>query len=189
MLNSQQLQQLIDMSLEGFPNSSLVKLGPTFLYRFFHFVDTCPHEQLVYETNTNKEITKFALISLSPQDFLSRLLKYKPLLFSILIRFWRLPVTHILFGKVTVVNIENIPEVILICVLSEERGKGYGSQFLKQIEKDLLNHGVTSYCVKTENNKENRAIPFYLQNGFTKWSPARLNGTDFIYLRKNIFYN
>ena len=50
------------------------------------------------------------------------------------------------------------------CVNYEDQGKGIGSEFLKEIEKDIKEKGLNGFLLNTE--KGYPSEKFYLKNGF-----------------------
>ena len=52
------------------------------------------------------------------------------------------------------------------CVNYEDQGKGIGSEFLKEIEKDIKEKGLNGFLLNTE--KGYPSEKFYLKNGFKK---------------------
>lgn len=53
-----------------------------------------------------------------------------------------------------------------LCIKTEAQGKGFGTYFLKQIEKYLLENNIRCIFLQTEHNVP--AYQFYKKNGFTE---------------------
>ncbi|MBE6051850.1 MAG: GNAT family N-acetyltransferase [Clostridium sp.] len=67
--------------------------------------------------------------------------------------------------KVELMREENIEEYVdELCVNYEDQGSGIGSEFLREIEKNIKKQGLDGFLLNTE--KGYPSEKFYIKNGF-----------------------
>jgi ribosomal protein S18 acetylase RimI-like enzyme len=66
------------------------------------------------------------------------------------------------------------------------RSRGAGSALLGQCEQFLLTKALPEYLVRTVDHESNRALAFYLKNGFFPLGQSFEQGRTFRVFKKNV---
>jgi GNAT superfamily N-acetyltransferase len=83
-------------------------------------------------------------------------------------------------------NSSGRPEVVAICITEAERNRGVGKRMLKAIEAYLAELGSQSYLVRTDDRPDNRAIAFYVREGFRTIGKFHAHGNSFQLMAKDL---
>ena len=81
---------------------------------------------------------------------------------------------------------EPLPELVLIFVSAECRGRGLGAELVAACEAFLDARGIRAYTVSTAEEEGNRALDFYLAQGFLVTGRALRHGLRYIVLQKTL---
>ena len=74
---------------------------------------------------------------------------------------------------------ENIAQIRYMAIVKQFRSKGFGSKLIKELEKIAVENDV-----KKENvNSRNKAVDFYLKNGYNKIKSVKPSFGDIIHYR------
>ena len=119
---------------------------------------------IVYDKNTNNEITGFA--------FFSTDLKYNTVFFrKNLLRILKFPLIYLPLITYTcrhlfnTIKIDYSVELVQIAVESHFKGQGIALKLIQMAEKELMSRRIGSYYLQVHNNNLS-AIKFYEKNGF-----------------------
>ena len=187
-LKQKDLESIVKIHLETLSEDLLPQLGEKFLIKFYEYINNSEFEEIFYSKDKDKLLAT-CIISYDPNTLLSRVLK------KTLINFIYSFTVNILTNKKLFISVFKIffnktnfisksPEITYIFTDPKLKGKGIGKEIILKVENSLKDKNINTYYVKTINGKENKAISFYLKNGFEKFEKFNYAGNSYLYLKK-----
>lgn len=172
-IKKEEVIQIVDLHVKSFPGFFLTSLGDKFLFLFYNACLNNPHCIGVKVVDDKQMIVGFAIgtdvsIGFYKQIILSDLLSFAKISFGIL--FSRPKALFRLMNnlrKSTSVNDKgDYPELLSIALREHVKGKGIGDLLLTNFENELILRGFTRVTLTTDYYHNDRAINFYLKNGY-----------------------
>lgn len=174
------------------PGSVLSALGPAVLRRYYAFADRSPSEMLLV-ARCSGEIVGACIVSDSPDSLMSRF--SRRYLFAVVARtglgiVFNARVRAFVRSRFASRSAagEDLrhgrPELLQIFSAAETRSRGVGRSLIDEVDRRLTERGIGSYLVKTETDGGNRAIGFYLRNGYREVLTASVEGKRYTYFEK-----
>ncbi len=163
------LARLATLHVQTLPRSLVSLLGKSYARAFYRFVARSRHELLCVSRDADGTVVAAAVLSLMPATLQRRLALHTSLLLWAALRPWRLPVVRLLREAIADEGDQHDdgrPELIIIFADPLHQGEGLGSKLIAVCEQALVEGGCRSYTTKTEADPDNRALGFYLRNGF-----------------------
>ena len=190
-LGSRDRLQLAVMHEKYMPDSLVTMFGRAYAQEFYDFVVDSPNDcLLVHEENGN--ILGACVLSMSPIDLTRRLVVSTRLVLWGWLGIWRMFTRG--YSKIAADgafgpkrNQQNLPEIVYIFVEENARNHGVGAHLLAMCEKFLSSRGCDCVIVNTRDEPSNRAMNFYLRNGFVTIRRYLYGGAPSQTLRKNVF--
>jgi GNAT superfamily N-acetyltransferase len=160
-------------------------MGIAFVREFYRFAARSS-EEIVLWKDRDGEVIGGCVASLSPGT-LSRRLLFRT---TLIIRLARAPLRLLLAlatpSTTPLRAVVGMPELILLFTHAGKRSLGVGAQLVRECEDVLSRLGVQEYYVKTLDAQDNRAIGFYLREGFEERGSALVHNEQFRFLTKKI---
>ena len=164
-LDEQTIRGVAELQAAVLPTSLISRLGTGFVREFYRFANRSPKEIVLWRSD-DSGVVGVCVVSLDPGSLTRRLLFQTSLAFRLL----RLPIRTLLRQLMPASNaadkIGDMPELILLFTRAEKRSQGIGSQLVMECESQLARRGVRKYYVKTFDAEGDRAVAFYLREGF-----------------------
>lgn len=187
-LNQKDLDDIVKIHLETLSEDLLPQLGEKFLIKFYKYINNSELEEIFFIKDQDNLLAT-CIISYHPNTLLRRVLKntFIYFIYSFAINILTnkklfISVFKIFFNKTIFVS--QSPEIVYIFTNPIFQGKGIGKNVIEKVENALRNKKINKYYVKTLNDKENKAINFYLKNGFKKIKRFNYAGNVYLYLEK-----
>lgn len=174
-LSATDIRQIAAMHCECLPDSLVSRIGPRYARAFYRHVDRSTDE-LAFVHRSGGRVASACIVSLEPHTLKRRLLTRTALVLHAPLALRRLPLRGIASSLIGRGGGEEEggamqprgPEVLLIFTEPAARSSGLGAQTLARCEEHLRERGHQRYYVKTADESDNRAIGFYLRNGFAR---------------------
>jgi GNAT superfamily N-acetyltransferase len=182
------ITEIASLHSEALPTSNVSKLGPSYTRSWYRFAAASQLEEAFVAHDASGAVIGGAMLTLSPEGLAKRILLHTPMIFHLAVRprlAFRLALDK-LRSEDHASKVRGVPEVIAIFVNSAYRSQQVGKRLLAFIEGWLRHRGATCYAVRTEDNPNNRAIAFYLREGFQAVSRFQAHGISFQLLMKQI---
>lgn len=187
---SSKAKRLASLHAENLPESFASRLGDCYLQSFYSYLLNSKDELVLTDENSLGDIQAACVVSFDPKTLDQRLLFHTPLLGAALLFFWRLPLIAMcksFFSRSSKV-LQPLPksELILIYTDSKVQSQGAGRRLIQAIDKALERKKIFEYQVKTLSDKANRALAFYLSNGFEPLHELESKGRRFQVFKKSL---
>jgi len=187
-----ELDEIVNMHFQELGDDILPQMGIIILNKFYKYIITSDKE-VIFSIRENQKIVTVCVVSFEPNTLMRRMIlsSIQSVFFHIPLAMLRKP--HLLFFFIKVIfakrkNILCSPEITYI--YSSIKGKGLGKKILQNIQSCLLTKDIKKLYVKTINTQNNRAIKFYLENGFKKEFTFSYGGKKYLYMSWPFdFYN
>ncbi len=171
------------------PDSLVSRLGRSYAQTFYRYVANSARE-FAFVENDNGELISACIVSIQPETLQKRLLWRTSLLLHVPFALPRLPLRSILKGLTGQTASRSKqppgPEVLLIFTAQRARGRGLGASTLRRCENFLKRLGHDCVYVKTLDSPDNRAIQFYLREGFKQCDAFSKNGKRLVLFSKSL---
>jgi ribosomal protein S18 acetylase RimI-like enzyme len=185
----EELSVIARMHALSLPKSVITRLGPSYVEQFYRFVSNSKNES-VFVAHLHGKVVGSALLStaratLSWRALIGTSLAWR-LLFAPRLAFdsaWEM-LSGFYYGDSTRFS-ANV-ELLAIFVDELFRSQGIGQELLGGVESELQNRGFHDYFVRTVEDEHNRAISFYLREGFEELGSVRTHGNTFRLLKKHL---
>jgi GNAT superfamily N-acetyltransferase len=183
------LTQLAQMQTELLPKSLVSRLGESFAHRFYAYCSRSEQEVVLAVLQGNR-VLGASLLSLDPGTLDWRLLTRTPMALFAARHFHRLPLPALLRETMAKASARpdsgHLPELVLIFVGADCRGRGLGAELVAACEAFLDAQGIRAYTVSTAEEEGNRALNFYLAQGFMVAGRPVRHGLRYILLQKTL---
>lgn len=172
-IKKEEVTQIVDLHLESFPSFFLTSLGNKFLVIFYNACLNNQHCVSVKVVDEKQMIVGFAIGTdvsngFYKQIILSELLSFINISFGIL--FSRPKALFRLIKNLqkssSVEDRGDYPELLSIAVRGHSKGMGIGDLLLTNFESELVRRGFNRVTLTTDYYHNERAIKFYLKNGY-----------------------
>jgi len=190
-LSDTDIDDLSEMHVRNFHDSLLSDLGKSYLKTYYRFVDVSGSDEIIIIRDGVK-IIGCAVLSLSAPTLLRRLIAHHPPVIDVL----RLVLTFRLRAIASVLSKilfkprqeKEAGDVELISLFTDpsSRGMGIGTSLVEKCNALLKEKGIERYRVKTRDTPDNRAMDFYLRNGFKVTGVAEWTGKNYTVLEMTI---
>jgi ribosomal protein S18 acetylase RimI-like enzyme len=191
-LSGKDCARLAALHCECLQDSLVSELGLGYARAFYRYLSRSPEDK-VFVLREGGEVFSGCVLCLRPRTLQRRLLLHTPLLFYAVPWFIRKackktpqPAAAAKPGAVIDPEPGRKPEVILIFTAPQARSRGTGAALLAQCEQFLLANKYPEYIVRTVDHESNRALGFYLRNGFTPVGQSSDHGRTFRVFRKGL---
>ncbi len=192
-LSDTDLDDLSEMYVRIFPASLLSNLGKGYLRTYHRFVDESDREEIIIIRGDEK-IIGCAVLSLSSSTLLRRLIVHNPPVIDVIrlllsFRFGGIAsVLSKIFFKSSQRTEKETVNVELISLFTDpsRRGQGVGASLVEKCNALLKEKGIERYFVKTRDTPDNRAMDFYLRNGFKVTGAVEWTGKKYAVLEMTI---
>lgn len=182
------IRTIASLHREALPMSSVSKLGASYTRSWYRFAAASELDEVFVARDAKGAVVGGAMLTLSPEDLSKRVALQTPMVFHLALR------PAMAFGIALdklrsedhASKVRGVPELIAIFVDSTHQSQQVGKRLLAFIEEWLRKQGATRYAVRTEDNLNNRAIAFYLREGFQEVSRFQAHGNSFRLLLKQI---
>lgn len=193
-LSREDAASIAAMHLEALPDSVVSRLGRRYAQSFYRYIARSTREVLlVARPGPGSPIVGACALSFDPSSLDRRLLAGSGLIAALAIRPHVLAQAYFPEGSNGSAlpdrlpdDLMDYPEVVTIFAHAAQRGRGVGTLLLKATERRLRERGLQAYLVKTLDDEGNRALKFYLDNGFTQRARYRKYGRCFRVLAKDV---
>ncbi len=190
-LSARDCCKLAALHRECLPDSLVSELGGGYTKSFYRYLSRSEREK-VFVLRDGQEVMSACVLSLEPNTLTRRLVLRTSLLACAAARLLVHPLGMLrqIAGRKSEVTHEHLadstPEVILIFTTPGSRSRGVGSALLQQCEAFLKAQGIPRYLVRTIDDDNNRALKFYLKNGFSEHGRSTEHGRVFRVFKKTL---
>lgn len=178
------LDSIARLHMSCLPNSLFSILGYSVTKRMYSYLLKSKFELIRVLISDNGNVVGAVVVSFSANSFLLRLLMAPSVLFHIILNSYKIPYSMI-FDH-TDKKDSNDPELMFIFVDHKYRSLGLGRELMENTHQILGWLGVSKVLVSTENDKKNRAIPFYENIGYQQLDEFISYGRSFIRMAKEL---
>lgn len=189
LIHDRDLGVIIEMVGQALPLSKFVRLGYRSLYTLFRFAEASRDEFTVLQRDANGVPIGLAFVTLKPQSLLFRLMTRSTFALWLILGINKIDWVKALRRDRSPAPSDLRPELFFLCVADGSRNRAIGRALLDAVEGRLLEAGLAAYVVKTEARPDNRAIQFYLNNGFRIIDTRTAYGVSNVHLEKIIVRN
>lgn len=187
-ISQKDLSDIVNIHFKTLGDDLLPQLGKNFLLRFYQYIDNSELEE-IFIIKDEHQVIASCIISWQPNTILQRVVK-KIFIYFIYALIINIVTNKKLFSSALKIFlnktrfISQSPEIVYIFTNPMFQGKGIGKNVIEKVENSLRNKKINKYYVKTLNDKENKAINFYLKNGFKEIKSFNYAGNVYLYLEK-----
>ena len=183
------VEKLAALQIAVLPGSLISRMGVGFVREFYRFAARSPFEIVLFARpvgGADDDVIGGCVASLTPGTLSRRLL----LRSSLFVRLFRLPLGVLLAQLAPPApllrRVADMPELILLYTHPDGRSRGVGGQLVRECERRLQQQGIREYYVKTLDAADNRAIPFYVREGFEDVGSEVLDNQRYRFLTRKI---
>jgi ribosomal protein S18 acetylase RimI-like enzyme len=192
LLSKEDLRNIAKIHYSALANDILPALGIRYLMRFYKYLNKSKHEDILVQRNPMNEILSVLIISNKVHTLFSRTLKntfcsfvfYSAINFFLSSRFRK---SFYQVFKAVILNNDKLeelnPEIVYIFTNPSLQNQRLGSKLLKEGEHRLRKNGYSHLFVRTIKSNENKAIKFYLKNGYHVTGLSNFAGNEYYVLK------
>ena len=184
-MDERAVEQLAALQVAILPGSMISRLGMAFVREFYRFASRSAEEIVLWKSE-GRELIGGCVASLRPQTLSWRLMFRTTLAWRLLRLPFRVLLAQVTQREAAGTSMGDMPELILLFTRGDVRSRGIGAQLLRECESELARRGATEYYVKTIDTENNRAIAFYLREGFEVRGRRIIHTERFCFLSKRI---
>lgn len=189
-LNDADLARIGRLHVESIDDSLPALLGPVYAQKLYAFLARSEREHVLFE-RIDGRVESVCVVSEDPASLFARIARATlPRLSMAAARalFLRPDFRVWLRGFLTDVfassSTPHAPEITYVFTNAQLRGRNLGKHLIERVDAYLHARGVSAYFVKTIDSPSNRAIGFYLREGFEPIGTRQEAGRRFVEFRK-----